>query len=200
MQPQWFGPQGSATQAAGQDTTQSSAQSGQFRDPSAGLSTPAQAAINELVARADTLLKRLREVEDAVTDQEWWLMGRAMAEARMLAEISSLLSVARGELETFLNEMGARQQEPDDAAHRKQQEDIFDLMGDPMWMSGSREKAIALLRMCAAQVQPMRQYAYVLQVNAERLGLPAVALDPLGITTERLAEAEELLRQPPQQG
>ncbi|HET9109785.1 MAG TPA: hypothetical protein VFN78_03060, partial [Ktedonobacterales bacterium] len=61
----------------------------------------------------------------------------------------------------------------------------------------SREKAIALLRMCSAQIQPMRQYANVLQVNAERLRLPAVALDPLGIAAERLAEAEELLRQPP---
>lgn len=200
MQPQWFNPQGSATQSAGQDTTQSVAQSGPFRDPSAGLSTPAQAAINELIARAETLLKRLREVEEALTDQEWWLMGRAMAEARVLAEMTSLLSVARGELETFLSEMGARRQEPEDTTRRKQQDDIFDLMGDPLWMSGSREKAIALLRMCAAQIQPMRQYAYVLQVNAERLGLPAVALDPLGITTERLGEAEELLRQPPQQG
>jgi len=197
MQPQWFGPQGSATQTAGQDTTQPPAQDGQVRDPSAGLSTPAQAAVNELVSRAGTLLQRLREVEEALTDQEWWLMGRAMAEARVLAEMTSLLSVARGELETFLSAMGARQQEPEDAEQRKQQEDIFDLMGDPMWMSGSREKAIALLRMCAAQVQPMRQYAYVLQVNAERLGLPAVALDPLGITTERLTEAEELLRQSP---
>ncbi len=198
MQPQWQNQQGSAAQSAAQDTSQSNAQSGSFRDPSAGLSTPAQAAINELVARAETLLKRLSEVEEALTDQEWWLMGRAMAEARVLAEMTSLLSVARGELETFLNEMGARRQEPEDAARRKQQDDIFDLMNDPLWMSGSREKAIALLRMCAAQIQPMRQYAYVLQVNAERLGLPAVALDPLGIAAERLAEAEELLRQPPQ--
>ena len=198
MQPQWFGPHGSAAQATGQDTPQSAAQNGQFRDSSAGLSTPAQAIIRELVARAETLLKRLCEVEEALADQEWWLMGRAMTEARLLAEIGSLLSVARGELETFLNEMGAQHPQSEDAAQRTQQEDIVDLMGDPMWMSGSREKAIALLRMCAAQMQPMRQYAYVLQVNAERLGLPAVALDPLGIATERLAEAEELLRQPPQ--
>ncbi|HEY7851060.1 MAG TPA: hypothetical protein VIC27_13395, partial [Ktedonobacterales bacterium] len=74
---------------------------------------------------------------------------------------------------------------------------VFDLMSDPMWMSGSREKAIALLRMCATQIQPMRQYAIVLQANAEKLRLPAVALDPLSIAAERLGEAEELLRQPP---
>jgi hypothetical protein len=43
----------------------------------------------------------------------------------------------------------------------------------------------------------MRQYANVLQANAEKLRLPAVALDPLSIAAERLGEAEELLRQPP---
>ncbi len=127
-------------------------------------------------------------------------MGRVMPEARVLAEMTSLLSVARGELETFLNAVGIRQTESEDAAHRKEQDDVFDLMSDPMWMSGSREKAIALLRMCAAQVTPMRQYALVLQTNAERMGLSAVALDPLGITAERLSEAEELLRQPPTLG
>jgi hypothetical protein len=139
----------------------------------------------------------LREVEDALTDQEWWLMGRVMSEARVLAEMTSLLSVARGELETFLSAVGVRQTTPEDAAQRKEQDDVFELMSDPMWMSGSREKAIALLRMCAAQLTPMRQYALVLQTNAERMGLSAVALDPLGITAERLTEADELLRQPP---
>jgi hypothetical protein len=206
MQPQWFSATGSAAQTARQDNDQPTGQStgsvngqpgGQFGVPSGGLATPAQAAIQELTARAETLLKRLREVEDALTDQEWWLMGRAMAEARVLAEMTSLLSVARGELETFLAEVGGQRNDAESAARRKEQDDVFDLMGDPMWMSGSREKAIALLRMCAAQIQPMRQYANVLQANAEKLRLPAVAIDPLSIASERLAEAEELLRQPP---
>jgi signal transduction histidine kinase len=206
MQPQWFSATGSAAQTARQDNDQPTGQpagsangqpDGQFGVPSGGLVTPAQAAIQELTARAETLLKRLREVEDALTDQEWWLMGRAMAEARVLAEMTSLLSVARGELETFLAEVGGQSNDAESAARRKEQDDVFDLMGDPMWMSGSREKAIALLRMCAAQIQPMRQYANVLQANAEKLRLPAVAIDPLSIASERLAEAAELLRQPP---
>ncbi len=197
MQPQWFSPTGSAMQTAGQDNDQPTAQpDGQFDASMSGLATPTQAAVQELAARAATLLKRLREVEEALTDQEWWLMGRAMAEARVLAEMTSLLSVARGELETFLTEVAGGPREADSAARRKEQEDVFDLMSDPMWMSGSREKAIALLRMCAAQIQPMRQYAHVLQANAEKLRLPAIALDPLSITAERLTEAEELLRQP----
>ena len=209
MQPQWFAPRGSATQTVQQDSDRPTGQmggqsngqtgghmSGQFGESAGGLATPAQAAIQELAARAETLLKRLREVEGALTDQEWWLMGRAMNEARILAEMTSLLSVARGELETFLSEMSGRQREPDATAQRKEQDDVFDLMTDPMWMSGSREKAIALLRMCAAQIQPMRQYAAVLQANAEKLRLPAVAVDPLSIAAERLGEAGELLRQP----
>ncbi|MDE3229144.1 MAG: hypothetical protein KGO05_04635 [Chloroflexota bacterium] len=207
MQPPWFnqgnGPQATqddshpAAQSNGQNTGQNTGQqAAQFGAPY-GLSTPAQAAVHELAARAQTLLERLREVEGALTDQEWWLMGRVMPEARVLAEMTSLLSVARGELETFLTAVGVHQAEPDEPPLRKEQDDIFELMGDPMWMSGSREKAIALLRMCAAQVSPMRQYALVLQTNAERMGLSSVALDPLGIAAERLAEAEELLRQPP---
>ena len=188
----------SATLACGQANGQANEHmSGHFGDPMGSLVPPTQVALQELATRADTLLKRLSEVEDALTDQEWWLMGRAMPEARILAELTSLLSVARGELETFLVEMGARQRESESATQRKEQDDVFDLMGDPMWMSGSREKAIALLRMCAAQVQPMRQYASVLQANAERLRLPPVALDPLGIATERLTEAEDLLQQQP---
>lgn len=210
MQSRWYSPQGSATQDDGQPTERMKKQSGarmneqigermneQFGDPAGGLSTPAQAAIQELTARAETLLKRLREVEEALTDQEWWLMGRVMAEARVLAELTSLLSVARGELETFLSEVGAQRSDAESEAQRKEQDDVFNLMTDPMWMSGSREKAIALLRMCALQIQPMRQYAAVLQANAEKLRLPAVAIDPLSIAAERLTEAEELLRQPP---
>jgi hypothetical protein len=80
--------------------------------------------------------------------------------------------------------------------HKRADEDVFALMGDPMWMSGSREKAFALLRMLVAQIPPMRQYATALQVNAERMRVPPAAMDPLGICAERLAEIEDILRQP----
>jgi hypothetical protein len=134
-------------------------------------------------------------VEEALTDQEWWLMGNAFPEAQRLAEITSLLSVARGELETFLSDVsGAPVSKPEE--RKRADEDVFSLMGDPMWMSGSREKAVALLRMCVAQVPPMRQYAAALLANAERMRAPSTAMDPLGITAERLTEIEEILRQP----
>ncbi|HEY8322955.1 MAG: hypothetical protein ACHQ1E_01315 [Ktedonobacterales bacterium] len=199
MQPQWFPPADSAARRdQDQPTDQSSELAyGQPSEYQGALSTPTQVATRELGVRAGTLLKRLREVEEALTDQEWWLMGRAMPEARVLSEMTSLLSVARGELETFLAAVGSAHEDPNSVARRKEQEDVFDLMSDPMWMSGSREKAVALLRMCGMQIQPMRQYAQVLLANAEKLRLPAIALDPLGITAERLGEAEELLRQSP---
>lgn len=149
----------------------------------------------ELGARAETLLRRLCDVEEALTDQEWWLMGNVFPEARRLAEVTSLLSVARGELEGFVVDVCGMNipsaSEPKSATH-----DIFSLMGDPMWMSGSREKAVALLRMLIAQAPPMRQYALALQTNAERMRVPSNVMDPLGITAERLAEVEEILRQP----
>lgn len=158
-------------------------------------SNPAQPVVLELGARAETLLRRLRDVEEALTDQEWWLMGNVFPEARRLAEVTSLLSVARGELEAFLEEVcGMPSSAPEE--RKRGEGDIFTLMGDPMWMSGSREKAIALLRMLIAQVPPMRQYSTALQVNAERLRVPSAAMDPLGITAERLTEVEEILRQP----
>lgn len=149
----------------------------------------------ELAGRADTLLRRLRDVEEALTDQEWWLMGNVFPEAQRLAEVTSLLAVARGEIETFLVESCGVIINPEEE-RKPAEEDVFSLMGDPMWMSGSREKATALLRMLMAQTPPMRQYAYALQVNAERLRLPSSALDPLGIAAERLGEVEEMLHQP----
>jgi hypothetical protein len=158
-------------------------------------SNPAQSTVIELGARAETLLRRLSDVEEALTDQEWWLMGNVFPEARRLAELTSLLSVARGELETFLTDVCgmavAAQTE-----RKRADEDVFALMGDPMWMSGSREKAFALLRMLVAQIPPMRQYATALQVNAERMHVPPAAMDPLGICAERLVEIEDILRQP----
>ena len=149
----------------------------------------------ELGVRAETLLRRLRDVEEALTDQEWWLMGNVFPEASRLAEVTSLLSVARGELEGFVVDV-CGMSVPPTPDPKSAPDDIHMLMGDPMWMSGSREKAVALLRMLVAQTPPMRQYALALQANAERLRVPSSAMDPLGITAERLAEVEDILRQP----
>ena len=48
---------------------------------------PSQAtqAIGMLGERAEALCKRLTDVEQALAVQEWWLLGRVLAEARLLA-------------------------------------------------------------------------------------------------------------------
>ena len=53
------------------------------------------------------LLHRIVEIEQGLAIQEWWL-GRALPEARLLSEITSLLAVARGELFQFLADFFGR--------------------------------------------------------------------------------------------
>ncbi|HEX8727828.1 MAG TPA: hypothetical protein VF739_04355, partial [Ktedonobacterales bacterium] len=55
-------------------------------------------AVDELAGRSEMLLHRIVEIEQGLAVQEWWLLGRALPEARLLTEIISLLAVARGEL------------------------------------------------------------------------------------------------------
>jgi hypothetical protein len=69
-------------------------------------SNPADNGLTERVealsARAEALWRRICEIESALAAREWWLLGRVVPEARLVAEISSLLAVARGEMETTL--------------------------------------------------------------------------------------------------
>jgi hypothetical protein len=63
------------------------------------------AQTRELGVRAEALYRRLAEIEATLGVREWWLLGRALPEARLLAEIASLLAVARAELETALTQV-----------------------------------------------------------------------------------------------
>jgi hypothetical protein len=152
-----------------------------------------------LAERADALCRRLVDIEHAVAVEEWWLLGRALPEARLLAEVSSLLAVARGELENVLAQHFGRSSARSDAT------DQFNSLAapspeqtsDPVWLAGQREKAIHLLRLVASSLPPMMQYAQMLRAHAERLGFASGAVDSLGIVADRLNEAYEALRQPP---
>lgn len=149
--------------------------------------------------RADTLGKRLVDIERTLAVQEWWLLGRALPEARLLAEISSLLAVARGELENVLSLFFGR------AAQRSDTTDQFGVvnsdalpnMEDAAWLAASRNQAIGLLRMIALALPPMLQYAQMLRLYAERLGLATGAVDAFSIVGDRLGEISEMLREPP---
>ena len=125
------------------------------------------------------------------------MLGRALAEARLLSEIASLLAVARGELENALS------QGFDRALPFTGQSDALNATqeppqpNDPTWLAASRDQAIGLLRMVATALPPMQQYATMLQTYGARAGLASPIVDSFGIVTDRLNEIAEALRQPP---
>src|SRR5262249_38901616 len=155
---------------------------------------------SQLASRADALCRRLIDVEQALGEEEWWLLGRALPEARLLAEVTSLLAVARGELENTLAQHYGR------PIPRSDSTDQFTALtaptpaqtSDPGWLAARREQAIRLLRLVASSLPPMLQYGQMLRAYAERVGLPMAAVDAFGIVANGLGEAYEALREPPQ--
>ena len=152
--------------------------------------------VDELAGRSEMLLHRIVEIEQGLAVQEWWLLGRALPEARLLTEIISLLAVARGELFQFLADFFGRAPLGFDPAEIATGEEEPHLE-DPLWMDERRQQTLYLLRNVAAALPPMIQYARMLRTNAERLSLAVTALDGLSIVAGRLEEAYELLQQPP---
>jgi hypothetical protein len=156
--------------------------------------------IEALGGRADALWRRLVEIEDALAVREWWMLGRSFPEARLLAEISSLLAVARGEMENALSQgfgYASLRADSTDQYNAVGRDDTM-RTGDPAWVAGCREQAVGLLRMIASGLPPMLQYAQMLRNYGEQLGIATPALDSFGIVTDRLNEINDALRQPPQ--
>jgi len=158
-----------------------------------------QPYMDELANRAMALMQRLRDIERALTGQEWWLLGKVAPEARLLAELASLLAVARGEMEGFLTDFCRRRLPPFEIPEPTPEatDAVLAGMKDPRWLSAQREQAVGHLRMVAASLPAMSQYAQTLRTHAERLGVVAAALDPLTIVMDRLGDAQETLQQPP---
>jgi hypothetical protein len=156
--------------------------------------------IEALAGRAEALWRRLAEIENALAVREWWLLGRAVPEARLLSEISSLLAVARGEMETALTQGFGF------AVPRTDTTDQYSAVGhedakhaeDPAWIAACRAQAIGLLRMIATSLPAMFQYSQMLRTYSEQLSVPTIAIDSLGIVSDRLNEIGEALRVPPQ--
>ena len=167
--------------------------------PSSGV-TERTERIEALAGRAEALWRRVSEIEGAVAIREWWLLGRAVPEARLLAEISSLLAVARGEMENALAQgfghvvpsLEITEQYP--AAGYDDAEKVQ----DPAWIATCREQAVGLLRMIAASLPAMLQYAQMLHSYGEQLEVTTAAIDSLSIVADRLNEIGEALRVPPQ--
>ena len=143
-------------------------------------------------AQADLLMQRLQELERALAVHEWWLLGRALPEARALAEVTSLLSVARAELDGFLVQHCGRA--PADAPPASDNGSEMPDTDDPAQLGREREEARQILGMLAAALPPTSTFARQLRPFAERNGMPVMATDTLGIVADRIAEAQELLQ------
>lgn len=157
-------------------------------------------AVTSLADRAEALWRRLVDIERALAVQEWWMLGRAVPEAGALAEIASLLAVARGEMENALAIFfgrGSEQLDRTDAFATVTAEPPGDT-SDPAWLAASRDQAVGLLRMVTSMLPPMLQYAQMLADYAQRLGLTAGVVDAFSIVSGRLTEVGEALRQPPE--
>ncbi|MBF6589306.1 MAG: hypothetical protein IVW57_02095 [Ktedonobacterales bacterium] len=157
--------------------------------------TQSAGAAEALAGRASTLLQRILDVEHTLSAQEWWMLGRVMREAGVLAEVISLLAVARGELDDVLAQFFGRPRSLGDAG------DVLPASppraSDPEWVRANRDQATELLRMAAMALPPMRQYAQMLREGAERLNMPMAAIDAFGIVADRLGEAYETIATPP---
>ena len=152
-----------------------------------------------LLAQYVSLLQRIIAIERALSAQEWWLLGRVIPEAGQVAEVASLLAVARGELEQALDEQFDWRMPIKDVGASEEEGDLGttspDLASDPAWTEARREEANRLLRMLRQNLPSMQSFAEQLRANAGDAGMAAAALGALGIAQDRLGEAIETLRE-----
>lgn len=172
---------------------------GPWPDDGARARMGSDAQARELGMRAEALYHRLVEIEAALGVREWWLLGRALPEARLLSEIASLLAVARAELETALIQVfGAAIVRMETAEPQDNGEAETQAARDPAWLAQYRDQALGLLRMVALSLPNLLQYAQLLRQYSEQYDLPSAATDAFGIVADRLGEVGESLREPPQ--
>jgi hypothetical protein len=157
---------------------------------------PASVQASARVApQADILMRRLQELERALGVQEWWMLGRALPEAQVLAEVASLLAVARAELDQMLVQFCGQ---PPTAPVTANDSPTVPLAGDDAAALGrQRMMAAQLLHMLAAALPPTITFAQQLVPFARDSGMAGPAVDTLGIVADRLVEAYEALRDAP---
>ena len=161
-----------------------------------GVNLPLEVA-SALLAQYTSLLQRIIAVERALSVQEWWLLGRDVPEARQVAEVASLLAVARGELEQALDEQFDWRLPVVDTVEEEGDLETAspDPVSDPAWTQARREEANRLLRMLGQNLPSMLSFAEQLRANVEDASMSSAALGVLGIVLDRLGEAIETVRQ-----
>lgn len=142
-------------------------------------------------AQGDILMRRLLDLELLLGVNEWWLLGRKIPAAKVLAEAVSLLAVARAELDQCLVEYCGRSPvELPSSEESSDAEDDPDL-SDAGELAVRTEQATQMLRTMGEALPPTTHFAQQLHAFAGRAGLNAAAVDSLGIVADRLDEARE---------
>ena len=155
-----------------------------------------QAAIAAVAPQADLLMGRLLDLEQRLGAEEWWLLGRALPEARVLAEVASLLAVARAELDQMLVQYCGRRPRALPAADAGDDADdgVADDHDDPARLARQRADGLQLLQVLAVALPPTSTFARQLGPFAERSGMPPGAVDVLGIVADRVLDAQEAVQ------
>jgi hypothetical protein len=157
-----------------------------------------QPASAPVCAQAEILMARLRQIEGAMAGREWWLLGRALPVAGVLAEVASLLAVARAELEQVVAQVCGRASAApaDPAAEAVDAEDGPDAPGEDLSPDALEQDRIAagqVLELLRAALPPTLGFARQLAPFAERGRMPPPVVEGLGVVADRLADALEAL-------
>lgn len=148
-------------------------------------------------AQGDILMRRLLDLELLLGVNEWWLLGRTIPAAKLLAEVASLLAVARAELDQCLVECCERAPaEPFTNEEAGGAVDAPDL-SDAAELAVREEQATQMLRTMGEALPPTAHFARQLHAFAGRAGLNSAGVDALGIVADRLDEAHETVMTAP---
>jgi hypothetical protein len=143
-------------------------------------------------AQAAALMRRLLDLERMLGVQEWWMMGGTIAAAKVLAEVASLIPVARAELDQCLVQFCGSDPVPLPASGDAPA--VPPDMKDAGQVAAQRDAATKLLRTMIEALPPTTQFARQLRAFAERAGLPATGVDVLAIVADRLSDAQEAVQ------
>lgn len=142
-------------------------------------------------AQAALLMDRLIDLERRLYVQEWWMLGSTIAAAKVLAEVASLIPVARAELDQclvqFCGSAPAESPAPPDGA-------LAPDLRDSAQVAAHRASATELLRTMGEALPPTTNYARQLRAYAQRVGFPSTGVDVLAIVADRLADAQEAVQ------
>ncbi len=148
-------------------------------------------------AQGDILMRRLLDLELLLGVNEWWLLGTKVPAAKLLAEVTSLLTVARAELDSCLTQYCDRARAEPPAADEGTGEDDDPNLMDMDELAVRKEQATQMLRTMAEALPPTAHFARQLHGFAGRVGLHPAGVDVLGIVADRLDEARETAAAPP---